>query len=128
MQQGQQGKLPRKREQALNNLLSCDTLDAAAQATGITSRTMRAWLRQPDFAAAYREARQQVLSDGIKQLQGVTSAAVDALHDALLNASSDSARVQAAKAVLEYSMRGYILETAINDIEEIRKILDGRRY
>jgi arginine/lysine/ornithine decarboxylase len=124
----QKGRLPRLKEKAITCLLTSDTLEESAQAVGVTSRTLRAWLQQPEFAQAYKEARLQVLSDSIKKLQGVTGAAVETLHHSLLNAKSDSARIQAAKTILDYSLKGYVLETITADIEEIKQTLEGRNY
>ena len=50
-------KFGRKKEAAITALLTQRTTDDAARAVGIGSATLRRWLKEAEFAAAYREAR-----------------------------------------------------------------------
>ena len=56
------GKLGSKKEEALVVLLSHRTIDDAARACNIRPRTLYRWLKEPEFAAAYREARRAAFS------------------------------------------------------------------
>src|SRR5437763_102872 len=47
----------RKREQAIAALLERPTIAEAAQAVGVSERTLRRWLSEADFAADYAAAR-----------------------------------------------------------------------
>jgi hypothetical protein len=54
-------KLSRKREQAIAALLTQPTIAAAAKMAGIGERTLRRWLKLPEFASAYDAARREVV-------------------------------------------------------------------
>jgi hypothetical protein len=104
-------KLSRKREQAIAALLSASTLVEAAKAAGIGDRTLWRWLQDPHFQTAYRQARRDAVGQAIARLQQVASTAVDTLESVMKSsAARDSARVAAARAVLELGVRAIELE------------------
>jgi transposase-like protein len=103
--QGHGEKLTRKQEQAISALLSEATLSAAAERIGVNEATLRRWLRQADFTAAYREARRQVVEKATAQLQQSSWAASTSLLK-LLGANSESVRLRAAVAILEQANKG----------------------
>jgi transposase-like protein len=47
----------RKKEEAIAALLTQRNLDEAAKSFGIAPNTLLKWMKQPEFEAAYREAR-----------------------------------------------------------------------
>ena len=49
-------KLTRKQDAAIGALLSQPTISAAAQSVGLGEATLRRWLKDPGFLAAYRSA------------------------------------------------------------------------
>jgi transposase-like protein len=100
--QGHGENLNRKQEQAISALLSEATLSAAAERIGVNEATLRRWLRQADFTAAYREARRQVVEKAIAQLQQSSWAASTTLLK-LLGAQSESVRLRAAVAILDHA-------------------------
>jgi hypothetical protein len=54
---GHGAKFGRKKEQAIAALLTETNAKEAARAIGIGSATLLRWLKEPEFDAAYREAR-----------------------------------------------------------------------
>jgi hypothetical protein len=98
-------KLSRKREQAIAALLSEATVASAAERAGIGEVTLWRWLKQPEFKAAYREARRQVVEKAVAQLQQSSWAASTTLLK-LLASNSDSVRLRAAVAILEQANKG----------------------
>ena len=105
-------KLSRKHEQAIAALLTCDSITAAAAACGIAEATLHRWLKDKSaFQAAYREARRAVVQFAVVQVQRATAEAVETLravmHD---SASPASARVSAAKTILDTAIKAVELE------------------
>lgn len=69
------GKLGHKKQDALVALLSHRSIDDAARACNMRPRTLYRWLKEPDFEAAYREARLAAFAQSIARLQQATSLA-----------------------------------------------------
>ena len=96
----------KKREQAIAALLTTDTVCAAAEQIGVSERTLLRWIQEEDFQRAYRDARRQVVQHAIVRMQRCTQEAVDALSDVMTNPeASASARVSAARSVLQFAMQ-----------------------
>jgi hypothetical protein len=64
---------PSRREAAIEALLTCATIKDAAVKVGFTDRTLRSWLKEPEFLAQYRAARRQVFDAALGRLQGAAS-------------------------------------------------------
>ena len=104
-------KLSRKQEALISALLLEPTLAEAAQAAGIGEVTAWRWLQDAAFQAAYREARREVVRHAITQVQRATGEAVETLRNVMQDADAPaSARVSAAKAVLETAVKAVELE------------------
>jgi hypothetical protein len=54
-------KLSRKREKAIAALLTEPTIAQAAKAAGIGEKTLRRWLKSPEFSLAYDAARRELI-------------------------------------------------------------------
>ena len=67
-------------------------------------KTIRRWLRQPEFSRAYQEARRQVFADALADLRVATHDAVEALRK-VVREETGALRVKAARTVLELSIR-----------------------
>jgi hypothetical protein len=98
-------KLSRKQEQAVAALLAEPTLEAAAASAGVGSATLRRWLREPEFAATYRQVRRHVVEGAVGRLQQAATEAADALKRNL-TCGKPAAEIAAAKALLETAFRG----------------------
>lgn len=114
------GKLSRKQELAISALLTCHTLLDAAQQCGLAEVTLHRWLKDTAFQTAYREARRAVVQHAIVQVQQATGEAVETLRAVMRDIDSPaSARVSAAKVVLEMALRGIELEDLAMRIEAL---------
>ena len=97
--------------QAIEALLQHPTLARAASAVGIHERTLRRWLRLPQFKAAVSEARREAFGQATGLMQWYASVAVTALVKILNDtAASSSARVAAAGMVLKLGREGIELD------------------
>src|SRR5262245_2780794 len=99
-------KLSRTRERAIASLLTANSIEAAATAAGVSERSLRGWLKQPEFKAAYRVARRKLIEMAIGRIQAATGEAVDTLMKVAKDGAKDSDRVRAAAVLLDYAFRG----------------------
>jgi len=112
--------ISRKQDTAIGALLSRPTISAAAESVGIGESTLRRWLKDRDFLAAYRAARREAVSQAVGHLQAACSVAVLALTDISQDVSCPaSARVSAARTVLELALKGVELEDLAVRVEEL---------
>jgi hypothetical protein len=117
---GGRHKQSRKREQAIANLLASATIEQAAQKTGISEKTLRLWLAEPDFSRAYRKARAQVVEHAVTLLQRVTSLAVGTLHRAM-SCGKPATEVAAAGKILEHALRAVQLFDLAQQLDELKQ-------
>ena len=83
---------------ALAALLSHPTREAAAKAVGVSAKTISRWLREEPFAAAYREARRDLLGQATQTLAVACVSAVETLTGIMTNPNSPAySRIRAAK-------------------------------
>lgn len=103
---GERVPLTAKQERAIAELLARPTMEAAADAVGVSALTLRRWRRDPAFADAYRRARMEALEDAAGRLRALSSMAVQALADILSDPETrDADRVRAAAVVLDLTFR-----------------------
>jgi hypothetical protein len=108
-------KFGHKKEQAIAALLSHRSVEAAAGAVGINANTLPRWIKEPEFAAAYEEARVTVFSQSIGRLQVASGAAVSTVLKIMLDPNVPAgSRLRAAEVVLERAARADQME----DIED----------
>jgi hypothetical protein len=112
MQQGHGGKLSRKQEQAVSALLSQPTIESAARAAGVSHKTLKRWLRDADFSAAFAAARRGLLEASVVRLVAVCGEAVQTLQESL-QADRTADRIRSAALILEFAAKG----TELLDLE-----------
>jgi hypothetical protein len=76
---GHGAKFGRKKEEAIAALLLQPTVEKAALAINVGTKTLGRWMKLPEFAAAYRKARHDAYSLTIARLQRASSASVTTL-------------------------------------------------
>ena len=104
-------KLTHKQERAIAALLVAPSVTAAAQQIGVNENTLLRWLKDAAFQITYREARRAVVQHAITQVQRATGEAVETLRNVMQDPeASASARVSAAKAILETAVKAVELE------------------
>jgi hypothetical protein len=112
-------KLRRKQEEAIAALLSQPRVEDAARTVGVPVRTVYRWMREPEFAARYKEARRAAFSQCTARLQQMSAAAVSTLGKIMVDANAPAAsRVRAASCILERAAQAI-------EIEEIEGRLDA---
>ena len=102
-----------KKQAALRALLTNPTRAAAAAAAGINEKTLRRYLQDDEFMAAYRAAFDDLVDAATRQAQQAINPALSTLTEICKDGSiGPTARVNAARALLEYAAR----LTEINDL------------
>lgn len=119
-------KLSRKHDQAISALLTCASVTEAAAQCGVDEKTLRRWLQDETFQADYKDARRVVFDHGMVQVQQYTGAAVATLREVMQDPEvSPSARVNAAKAILEMAFKVLELESLESRLTAIEDHLAG---
>jgi hypothetical protein len=117
-------KMSHKQETALAALLTAPTIAIAASAAGISEATLLRWLKDEQFATAYRDARRAVVSHAVTKLQAGCASAVRTLLAVAEDAEAPaSSRVSAARSVLDFSMKAVELEDLAERVETMEQRL-----
>ena len=108
---GHGSKFGRKKEEAIAALLTQRNLEEAARAVKIAPNTLLRWMKEPEFAAAYREARRVAFGQAVARLQQGTSAAATTLLKTMIDpATPPSVRVRAAEAIFNHAAKAIEIE------------------
>lgn len=94
------------REKLLAALVNCNTKAEAARIAGVTTKTIYAYLRDPAFKKEYEEAKRHLILDASDQIQRSLAPSITALNEIATDPEAGkTARVQAARSILEYGIR-----------------------
>lgn len=114
--------MTKNQEKALAALAVNPTMKAAADAIGIDPRTIRRYLKDPDFLAEYRRIQTDILADARRQAQQLMNPALNTLAEICSNHEArNGERVAAARSILEWAAR----LTEITDIMERLEALEN---
>ena len=94
-------KSSRNQQHAIVALLTQRSVREAACVTGIGTRTLYRWMKDPEFDLAFRVARSAVVEQAAARLQQVSRAAVAAIVGIMLDSNAAaSTRLSAAEFIL----------------------------
>lgn len=100
-----------KKDAAILALLSSRSIEEAAQAAEVDPRTLYRWLKDPAFAAKYREGKKAAYAQAIGRLHQMTTAAVTTLGKVMVDSGTPaSTRVRAADSILNHVAKAIELE------------------
>jgi hypothetical protein len=120
-------KLSRRQEQAIAALLTAPTVKAAAQAARVSEKTLRGWMCDEPFDAAYRAARRQAVDHAVTLLQRLCCRAVKTLARAM-RSDNPNVQLRAATTVLEMAMRGVELGDLAAEVEALKQQQGARHH
>lgn len=105
-------------------LMAHGSIKNAAAALKVSSATFTKRMNDADFIKKYQAARADVLRGAVNKAGAAVEDAVDVLHDILLDdtATSNTTRIAAARAILEYSIK---LSDSLRDAEPVPEQTDG---
>jgi hypothetical protein len=119
---GHGDKLSRKQDDAIAALLSTSSIKDAAKACGVSDASLWRWLQLPDFAAAYRLARRQVVERAVSELQAACGEAVETLKRNL-HCEQAAVEIRAAQIILEQAIKGVELIDLQERVERLESLL-----
>jgi hypothetical protein len=120
-------RLTPRQEKAIIALIQHPSTEQAATVAGVNARTVRRWLTEPAFVAAYLEARRQVFDEGLKRLEIALPKAVAILTDAMENSTDQARRLRAANHLLRYALKAHELLDLGRQLSEIQEQLEAYR-
>ena len=95
-----------KKQKALVALLNSPTKEKAAAVAGITSKTLRGYLADPEFREEYKRAFTGLVEDAARQAQQAIAPALSTLREIVEDTDENAqARISAARSILEYSVK-----------------------
>jgi len=115
-----------KRQKALLALLTYPTREKAAAAAGITSKTLRGYLTEPEFQAEYKRAFTELVEDATRQVQQAIAPALSTLREIVETTDENAqARISAARSILEYSMKLTETTDILTRLHELETTMGG---
>ena len=119
---GHGAKFDHKKDQAIAALLSHRNVEEAARAVGINPNTLLRWLKDPEFAAAYREARRAASRESIARLQDALGAAVTTVLRIMVDSNLPAGtRLRAAEIVLSQAVKAIEIEEIDERLTELER-------
>ena len=121
-------KFNRKMEDAVTALLTQRNVEEAARAVGISVGTLMRWQKEPEFEAAYRQARRVVFRQSVARLQQASGAAVSTLLKLMVDPTTPaSTRARAADIVLDHSAKAIEIEDIEARVAELERTMEAER-
>ena len=115
-----------KKQKALVALLTQPTKEKAAAAAGITSKTLRSYLDNPEFQAEYRKAFAQLVEGATRQAQRTLDPAIAVLREIMQDGGENGqVRVSAARSVLEYGLKMTEQTDILTRLSELEAAMGG---
>lgn len=125
---GHGSKFARKQEQAIVALLTQRNIDEAANSVGVAPNTLLKWMKQPEFDAAYRNARRLAFRQSVVRLQQASGAAVTTLLKIMVDQNAPhSTRVRAADSVLDHAAKAIEIEDIEARVSELERTVEAQR-
>lgn len=116
----------RNYEQIALLVLTQPTLKAAAEKGGISYKTLMRYRKDPEFQAALQAEKKVIFHDTMQKAQAYTMEALETLREIQNNpALNESARVSAAKGILELGTQLHSMEAIEAELAELRKAVMG---
>lgn len=120
---GQNGpELSANQTKALAALLTHTRIEDAAQASGLSARTMRRYLAEPEFSRAYREQQRILLSETTATLQRIATTAANVIEESMAADIEDkNLRLRAARTGLDFLLKATETERKLREIEDLEE-------
>ena len=117
-----------KKQKALVALLTQPTKEKAAAAAGITSKTLRCYLDDPEFQAEYRKAFAELVENATRKVQQTLDPAVAVLREIMEDRDENGqVRVTAARSVLEYGLKMTETTDILARLNELETAMGGEQ-
>jgi hypothetical protein len=122
---GHGAKFGRKKEDAIVALLTHRTIEEAARAVNVATKTLLRWQKEPEFDVAYRAAKRAAFAQSIARLHHLSSAAVSTLGKVMLDPTTPPAtRVRAADSILDHTTKAIEIEDVEVRVSDLERAAD----
>jgi hypothetical protein len=101
---------------------------ATARKAGVSARTVRRRLADPAFRTEVQETRSRMVQAAVGKLAASAGLSVQALRELARSGSLETARVSAAKTLLEFLFRGAELDVLARELEALRQELEALKH
>jgi transposase-like protein len=120
---GHGSKMNRMMGQAVAALLSLRSVEEAAAAIGVNPKTLRRWMKTPEFKDVDRQARHEIHSQLINRQQQIMGVALANIYKTMLDPSvPPSTRLQAAEFIWTQGTKAMELEDLEPRIAELERL------
>ena len=121
-------KLTLKQQRILEVLLVGGTDEQAAQTAAVHKNTVyQLRHNHPAFVEAMAAARGELIKRTTARLHAATTIAVKALEEVARDTKSPSARVAAARAIIEFSQKAIEMEDLAERMERLEEALEAQK-
>jgi hypothetical protein len=96
----------------------------AARHARLSERTARRRLQDPAFRSRVDAARRELVTQVVGRLSAVGVLAGDTLHGLVRSAKSESVKLGACRAVLEFMFKGQELQVVARQVEELQRRIE----
>lgn len=118
-----------KKQKALLALLTSSTREKAASVAGITSKTLRGYLADPEFQAEYKKAFGNMVEDAARQAQQAIEPALSTLREIVEDGDETApSRISAARSVLEYALKLTETTDILTRLDELEAAMGVRNF
>jgi hypothetical protein len=107
-------------------MMTHKTVEDAAAAAGISPATAYRWMQDPVVVQRLAQVRRDGMKAAISKLQQAASQAVDCLSRVLSEGESESAKVSAARCILEQALRATELSDVIERLDAIERTVKSQ--
>jgi len=109
-------------------LLANPSVEAAAESVGIGRVTAWRWMQDPAVVQRLTEVRRQSMQHAMMRLQAAASRSVDCLCAVQQNGESESAKVSAARCILEMALRAVELGDVLERLDAIERSIQSQGF
>ena len=129
MKSNENGKLSARQLQVLPHLLTSPSYEEAARRSGITSKQIYSWLKQPAFQEELKKQRNSIFCEALASLKAAVQKAVQTLIN-LLEDGDPRIRLLASEKILLNTFKGaefLEIEERIKALEELSEKASQKR-
>ena len=125
----QKRRLTPKQDRAIQALLSEGLICRAAEAAGVSRRTLTRWLQESRFRGCYLRARGQVLQEIVALCHARAASAVERLASEMDNArGTPASRIAAAREILSVTLGTVAAANFEERLARMEEQLDGKLH
>ena len=114
---------PSTKERIMQALLTQPNAKKAAEAAGVTTRTVRAYMADKSFSDEYEARRKALVQDATDQLKKALASAVDTVHE-IMTKGANNEKLTACRMIFEYCLKYtelYDISARLDAVEEVLK-------